>query len=105
MGYGHGWRRCTSITRRIGTHPYPKDKLKDREDGSVSAIRELMPGSDEPAYYVKIKEGMYLVSITEQNMEKILQWQRSSAAMRCVLDNWNRMYGVGRGFGTMTTDV
>lgn len=107
--YGHGmatvhiyhatnWYRIT----------YPKDKLKDQEDGSVSAIRELMkemPGSDEPAYYVKIKEGMYLVSITEQNMEKILGERagfRSDAL--CFLDNWNRMYSVGRGFGTMTTD-
>ena len=31
-----------------------------------------MPSSDEPANYVKIKDGMYLVSVTEQNLEKIL---------------------------------
>jgi hypothetical protein len=87
---------------------YPKGKTENEEDSSVSAIRELMkamPGSDEPAYYVKIKEGMYLVSITEQNMEKILG---EKAGFRsdtlCFLDNWNRMYSVGRGFGTMTTD-
>ncbi|NLA85793.1 MAG: hypothetical protein GX847_00610, partial [Clostridiales bacterium] len=75
---------------------------------SVSGIREIMKllqGSDEPAYYVKIKEGMYLVSVTEQNMEKILGDKigfRSDTL--CFLDNWNRMYSVGRGFGTMTTD-
>jgi len=87
---------------------YPKGKRDNEEDSSVSAIRELMkamPGSDEPAYYVKIKEGMYLVSVTEQNMEKILG---EKAGFRsdtlCFLDNWNRMYSVGRGFGTMTMD-
>jgi hypothetical protein len=88
---------------------YPKGNAADTEaNDSVSGIREvmkLMPGSDEPAYYVKIKEGMYLVSVTEQNMEKILGDKigfRSDTL--CFLDNWNRMYSVGRGFGTMTTD-
>ena len=88
---------------------YPKSTATSAEvPDSVSGIREtmkLMPGSDEPAYYVKIKEGMYLVSVTEQNMEKILGDKigfRSDTL--CFLDNWNRMYSVGRGFGTMTTD-
>jgi hypothetical protein len=69
-------------------------------------MMKKMPGSDEPAYYVKIKEGIYLVSITEQNMEKILGDKvgfRSDTL--CFLDNWNRLYSVGRGFGTMTTDA
>jgi hypothetical protein len=88
---------------------YPKGSPESAEaPDSVSGIREIMkkmPGSDEPAYYVKIKEGMYLVSVTEQNMEKILGDKigfRSDTL--CFLDNWNRMYSVGRGFGTMTTD-
>lgn len=88
---------------------YPKGKGDGAEaPDSVSGIREvmkLMPGSDEPAYYIKIKEGMYLVSVTEQNMEKILGDKigfRSDTL--CFLDNWKRMYSVGRGFGTMTTD-
>ncbi len=66
---------------------------------------KALPGSDEPAYYVKIKEGMYLVSVTEQNMEKILGDKvgfRSDTL--CFLDNWKHMYSVGRGFGTKTTD-
>lgn len=88
---------------------YPKGKTDDTKvPDSISAIREVMkkmPGSDEPAYYVKIKEGMYFVSVTEQNMEKIIG---DKVAFRsdtlCFLDNWNHMYSVGRGFGTMTTD-
>ena len=91
---------------RIG---YPKDSSRAAEvPDSIRTIRESMkqmPGSDEPAYYVKIKEGMYLVSVTEQNMEKILGDKigfRSDTL--CFLDNWKRLYSVGRGFGTMTTD-
>jgi hypothetical protein len=88
---------------------YPKGRTDDAEvPDSVSAVREIMkimPGSDEPAYYVKIKEGVYLVSVTEQNMEKILGDKvgfRSDTL--CFLDNWNHMYSVGRGFGTMTKE-
>ena len=89
-------------------HCISEEARKAEAPDSVSGIREIMkkmPGSDEPAYYVKIKEGMYLVSVTEQNMEKILGDKigfRSDTL--CFLDNWNRMYSVGRGFGTMTTD-
>jgi hypothetical protein len=89
---------------------YPKSGAESGAEvpDSVSAIREIMkqmPGSDEPAYYVKIKEGMYLVSVTEQNMEKILGDKvgfRSDTL--CFLDNWKHLYSVGRGFGTMTRD-
>ena len=64
-----------------------------------------MPSSDEPCYYVKIKEGMYLVSCTEQNLEKILGARfgfRSNTL--CFLDNWNRLTSVGRAFGTWTKE-
>ena len=66
------------------------------------AMREL-PSSDEPAHYVKIKDGIYFVSITEQNMEK---YYGARVGFRsdnlCFLDNWNRFYSVGRAYGTMT---
>lgn len=89
---------------RIG---YPKNS-KDTKDlpDSTKRFRELMkkmPSSDEPACYVKIKEGMYLVSIIEQNLEKLLAEEfgcRSNTL--CFLDNWERLYSVGRGFGTAT---
>ncbi len=91
---------------RIG---YPKDEIRTKEQAEQNnSFREAMaalPGPDEPAYYVKIKEGMYLVSVTEQNMEKILADKlgfRSDTL--CFLDNWNRMYSVGRGYGTWTRE-
>lgn len=91
---------------RIG---YPKSRTdtKDLPD-ATRRIRELMkemPSSDEPAFYVRIKEGMYLVSATEQNLEKLLGERfgfRSDTL--CFLDNWERLYSVGRAFGTKTVD-
>ena len=71
----------------------------------IREMMEEMPSSDEQAFYVRIKEGMYLVSITEQNLEKILGERfgfRSDTL--CFLDNWDRMYSVGRAFGTKTTN-
>ena len=95
--YSSKWYRIT----------YPKDAAKSQEqvdmnenlNGAVNAL----PGPDEPAFYVKIKEGMYLVSVTEQNMEKILGAKMGFRSdTLCFLDNWNRMYSVGRGYGTST---
>ena len=91
---------------RIG---YPKSRLENEETPpAIRSIRELMkemPSSDEPARYVRIKEGMYLVSVTEQNMEKIVAEKfgfRSDTL--CFLDNWEHLYSVGRAFGTWTID-
>jgi len=89
---------------RIG---YPKDMVRSKEQEAMNenlnnAMKDL-PGPDEPAFYVKIKEGMYLVSVTEQNMEKILGAKMGFRSdTLCFLDNWNRMYSVGRGYGTST---
>ena len=70
---------------------------------NLNSAMTALPGPDEPAFYVKIKEGMYLVSVTEQNMEKILGDKMGFRSdTLCFLDNWNRMYSVGRGYGTST---
>jgi hypothetical protein len=95
--YDRDWYRIT----------YPRDNIQSQDATAVNEQMNNMvgalPGSDEPAYYVKIKEGLYLVSCTEQNMEKLLG---ASVGFRsdtlCFLDNYNHCYDVGRGFGTMT---
>ncbi|MDR3309819.1 MAG: MoaF N-terminal domain-containing protein [Oscillospiraceae bacterium] len=70
---------------------------------SMNAMVGALPSSDEPAFYVRIKRGMYLVSCTEQNMEKLMG---ASTGFRSdnltFLDNYNNCYDIGRGFGTMT---
>ncbi|NLP37439.1 MAG: hypothetical protein GX357_07285 [Firmicutes bacterium] len=89
---------------------YPKMPPGQKEDEKtfneeMNEVLKILPSSDEPCYYVKIKDGMYFVSLTEQNMEKLLGDKvgfRSDTL--CFLDNWHRMYSVGRGFGTITED-
>ena len=91
---------------RIG---YPKDRVVSEQAAAQNSvfqeILKALPSSDEPTYYVKIKEGMYFVSLAEQNMEKIIGDKISFRGNTlCFLDNWNRLYSVGRGFGTSTVD-
>lgn len=88
---------------------YPTDKLKKMEEQSfnnaMTDILKSLPSSDEPAVYIKIKEGMYLTSITESNSEKLIgdkMGYRSDTL--CFLQNYKRFYVVGRGFGTSTFD-
>jgi len=97
--YNSNWYRIT----------YPRDKSKPDQPAPTenlnNAVTNLLPGPDEPAFYVKIKEGMYFVSVTEQNMEKILGEKMGFRSdTLCFLDNWNRMYSVGRGYGTATRE-
>ena len=90
--HNSNWYRIQYVARQSGP-------------SGISSMMSSLPGSDEPADYVKIKEGMYIVSATEQNMEKILGAKmgfRSDTLL--FLDNWNRMYSVGRGYGTMTRE-
>ena len=95
--YDPHWYRIGYGSNRTPTKDLPEGMRKIRE------MMEEMPSSDEQAYYVRIKEGMYLVSVTEQNLEKLLGERfgfRSDTL--CFLDNWDRMYSVGRAFGTKT---
>lgn len=96
--YSAHWYRIT----------YPRDDIKSVEarkvNNSFNQILASLPSSDEPCDYVKIKDGMYLVSCTERNMEKLLG---ASIGYRsdtlCFLDNYKGCFDVGRGFGTMTS--
>ena len=97
--YSSNRYRITNSMKRAVSKEAP-----DTNDMLNSIMKEL-PGSDEPAFYVKIKEGMYLVSVTEQNMEENPGEKVGFRSYTlCFLDNWNRLYSVGRGFGTMKTD-
>ncbi|MDR0859113.1 MAG: MoaF N-terminal domain-containing protein [Oscillospiraceae bacterium] len=95
--YAPNWYRIT----------YPKSAQASQEAAATTdnfnSLVSALPSSDDPSHLVKIKDGVYLVSCTEQNMEKILG---AKAMFRsdtlCFLDNYNHVYDVGRGFGTMT---
>ena len=86
---------------------HPKDRGMTREEASKNYVfaemQGLLPSTDEPTKYVKIKEGMYLISLTEINCEKLLGAKlgfRSNTL--CFLQNYKRNYVVGRAFGTTT---
>jgi len=66
-----------------------------------------LPSSDEPTDYIRIKEGMYLVSLTEKNCEKLLGASNGFRSNTlCFLQNYKGGGTVvGRGFGTSTTDA
>lgn len=75
----------------------------ERESASMfNDVMSGMPSSDEPAAYIKIKDGMYLLSLTEQNLEKLAadKFPFRSNTM-CMLQNYKRVYQIGRTFGTM----
>ena len=77
-----------------------------REAYAFNNMAYNLPSADEPTDYIKIKEGMYLVSLTEKNCEKLLGPMvgfRSNTL--CFLQNYKGGgYVVGRGFGTSTID-
>jgi len=89
------------------TYAKTKDDSKEAPDSNemFDCIMKELSGSHEPAFYVKIKEGMYLVSVTSQNMKNNPDDKTGfCSSTLCFLDNWNHLYSVGRCFGTITTD-
>ena len=82
----------------------PPNELKEKTNELHSPMKDL-PSTDEPANYVKIKDGMYLFSLVEENMEKLLGDRMPYRSMTmCFLQNYKRVYQVGRSFGTITMD-
>ena len=69
------------------------------------ATNEMIPSTDDHAQYVKIKENMILLSVTEENGERLLGDRQM---FRCdnltLLQNYERMYQVGRGYGDLCKD-
>jgi hypothetical protein len=69
------------------------------------ATNEMIPATDDHAQYVKIKENMILLSVTEENGERLLGDRQM---FRCdnltLLQNYDRMYQVGRGYGDLCKD-
>jgi len=85
---------------------YPRDNTTEasaKTGEQMNSMVNSLPSSDEPVHLIKIKDGIYLTSLTEQNMERVM-----GAAMGfrsdtlCFLQNFKKVLEVGRGFGTMT---
>ncbi|NLO47575.1 MAG: hypothetical protein GX111_04545 [Clostridiales bacterium] len=81
---------------------YPPEKASAQ---SFNEALQKLPSSDEPTAYIKIKEGMYLFSLTESNAEKLIaEAMGFRSNTMCMLQNYKRVYQVGRTFGTATRD-
>jgi len=82
---------------------YPSSVIASR---SFNETLSKLPSSDEPARYIKIKEAMYLFNLTESNSERVLKGDgftfRSNSM--AFLQNYRRVYTVGRAFGTTTIE-
>jgi hypothetical protein len=65
---------------------------------------EQLPSSDEVAQYIKIKDNMYLFVLTEELQERILKGNALFCSNNMAfLQNYDRMYHVGRTFGTISS--
>ena len=81
---------------------YPPEK-----EGSQMFTEALskLPSSDEPTAYIKIKEGLYLFSLTEANMERIVgSGMPFRSNTMCFIQDYRNMHLIGRTFGTRTVD-
>ena len=82
---------------------YPSELVASMSFNSVLA---KLPSPDEPANFIKIKEGVYLFNLTESNAERVLKGEgfmfRSNSM--AFLQNYKRVYTVGRAFGTTTIE-
>ena len=108
------WQYASEMTTLHAYHcsdfyrlTHARDRVPSKEEAvenyAFTDFQSKLPSTDEPTNYVKIKDGMYLVSITEKNGEKLLGSKmvfRSNTL--CFLQNYKRGYVVSRGFGTST---
>ena len=75
-----------------------------RERAAASIVRHT-PSSDEWARYVKIKNNMYLFALTESYLEKMAGAKNRHRSNSMVfLQNYDRMYHVGRLFANKMVD-
>lgn len=100
------WRWSPSLFTR---HAYLESdwyRITWEDEGAAAedfdTTNEMLPSTDEHAKYVKIKENMFLFSLTEEMGERLLgEFQHFRCNNLTLLQNYDRMIQVGRGFGDM----
>ena len=79
---------------------YPPEKAGTQ---TFNEMMQKMPSADERTTYIKIKEGIYLFTLTEANIEKVLGDVFGIRSNTMVfLQNYKRVYLTGRAWGTVT---
>ena len=80
---------------------YISDEIM-RESWPFNEFMSLLPSSDEPTHYIKIKDGIYLFCLTELNQEKLIRDHVPFRSMNMLfLQNYEKLVQVGRSFGTI----
>lgn len=79
------------------------------DDGEAAedfdTTNEMLPSTDEHARFIKIKDNLILFSLTEEMEERCLgDIQHFRCDNLTLLQNYDRMYHVGRGFGDGVVD-
>lgn len=119
-GYKLPYKRHTFSTEHLGTtvqwrwspelftrHAYLESnwyRITWEDEGEAAEdfddTNEMLPSTDEHAKYIKIKDNMFLFSVTEETEERMLgDIQHFRCDNLLLLQNYDRMYQVGRGFG------
>lgn len=125
LGYKLPYKRHTFTTESLGTtvqwrwsptlftrHAYIESdwyRITWEDDGEAAedfdTTNEMLPSTDEHAKHVKIKENMFLFSVTEETEERLLgEIQHFRCNNLTLLQNYDRMYQVGRGVGDAVLD-
>ena len=87
---------------------YPRDpnysEIAKKMSEMFNSFVQRLPSTDEPCTYIKIKEGMYLFTLTEANGEKILGAEMGGFRSNTMsyLHNFKTVRTYGRSFGTST---
>ena len=123
-GYKLPYKRHTYTTEHLGTtvqwrwsptlftrHAYLESdwyRITWEDDCEASedfdTTNEMLPSTDEHAKYIKIKDNLILFSVTEEMEERLLgDLQHFRCDNLTLLQNYDRMYQVGRGFGDTVT--
>ncbi len=121
-GYKLPYKRHSETTETLGTtvqwrwspemytkHAYLESawyRITWDDDGAAAedfdSTNEMVPATDEKAKYIKIKDGLYMFSLTEETLERLLcENQHFRCNNMVMLQNYDRMYQVGRIFGDM----
>ena len=77
--------------------------MEEPEPERGSRMTHDLPSADEVAQYIKIKDNLYLFSLVEEKMERALHGQNPGFRSNDMkfLQNYDRMYHVGRTFGNV----
>lgn len=97
----HGYYCANSYRLTYPVDPFYEALIKEREFANITGA---LPSSDEPCTYIKIKDGLYLFTLTEANGEKIMGAAMGGFRSNTMsfLQNYRTVRAFGRAFGTST---